>query len=93
MTDKFIRFEDDEAANMLAVLAKEDKRSEGNTTAFLIRQEYTRRQVKTAFSPEPCESLVETVANARDAQKRVVAIGNNDVMVVDPEFASKGMGQ
>lgn len=47
MPDKYIRIgEDDESseiARMLAFIAKEDMRSEGSETAWLIKQEYARR--------------------------------------------------
>lgn len=41
--DKFVRFDNEEAAKKLEELAKQDLRSEGNTVAVLILQEYARR--------------------------------------------------
>jgi len=43
MANKYVRFEDDEAAKMLIDLAKQDLRSEGNEVVWLIRQEWERR--------------------------------------------------
>lgn len=61
MADKYIRFDDAEAAKMIVAMAAEDRRSEGITTAILIRQEWARRHGEKdlndwqpeAFAAEP----------------------------------------
>lgn len=57
MSDKFVRFNDDEATTMLAELAKADKRSEGNEVAWLILQEWARR----FSSPNPMATIEEAL--------------------------------
>jgi hypothetical protein len=52
MADKFVRFDDEEAARMLKEIAAEDRRTEGNTVIILIRNEYERRRGLTTPSAE-----------------------------------------
>jgi hypothetical protein len=44
MKAKYVQFKDDEAVGMLAELAAQDLRSEGNTVVTLIRREYESRK-------------------------------------------------
>lgn len=48
MADKFVRFDDEEAAKMLKEIAAEDRRTEGNTVVILIRNEWERRKALMA---------------------------------------------
>ncbi len=57
MPHKWVKFLDDEAANMLVALAQEDRRTEGNTVALLIRAEYARRQNERAGMVTRAEAL------------------------------------
>lgn len=57
MERKLVAFDDKEATEMLAQIAKEDLRSEANTVAWLIRQEFARRYSQ----PNPVITIEEAV--------------------------------
>jgi hypothetical protein len=62
MADKSIRFDDPEAAKMLSIIALNQKRSEGNQVAWLIRQEYARiySRPNELVTVEEAEATIET---------------------------------
>ena len=72
MTDKIVRFDDDEAEELLEKMAVDDRRSQGNTVVWLIRAEAERRE--------------EIAAKGRYLQKRMVMASVNGVAVVDPAW-------
>lgn len=75
MADKYIRMTDDEAAKMLVAISRHDRRTQGDTTALLIRARFSElfsqpsdAKVTDAISGQAYGEMVDRLLTGTEVQ-------------------------